>query len=132
MSGWSRCAGLPTTSSVPHWWRRLPTPRRASTPPRTRGARGRGRGAAPSARAPTSDPPAGGGGAAGAGAGERGESGPWGGGATTRPGGGGRAEGVRGAPRHEAAEQLRLSASADAAEGVRAVSERRPGDYVGR
>ena len=44
----------------------------------------------------------------------------------------GLADRVREATRHEAAEQLRLSASADAAEGVRAVSERRPGDYVGR
>jgi len=42
------------------------------------------------------------------------------------------ADRVREATQHEAAEQLRLSASADAAEGVRAVAERRSGNFVGR
>ncbi|MBC7497196.1 MAG: enoyl-CoA hydratase/isomerase family protein, partial [Sphingomonadaceae bacterium] len=34
--------------------------------------------------------------------------------------------------RHELAEQARLMATADFAEGVRAVSERRPGEFTGR
>ncbi|HMC52352.1 MAG TPA: enoyl-CoA hydratase/isomerase family protein [Acidimicrobiales bacterium] len=44
----------------------------------------------------------------------------------------GLADRVREATRREAQEQLRLSASADAAEGVRAVAERRPGNFAGR
>ena len=43
----------------------------------------------------------------------------------------GLADRVREATKHEAAEQLRLSSTADAAEGIRAVSERRPGDFTG-
>ena len=42
------------------------------------------------------------------------------------------AERVRAATRHEAAEQLRLAATADAREGIVAVSERRPGRFQGR
>ncbi len=38
---------------------------------------------------------------------------------------------VRRATRHEAAEQARLSLTSDAAEGIRAVSERRPGNFGG-
>jgi enoyl-CoA hydratase/carnithine racemase len=34
-------------------------------------------------------------------------------------------------PAHEAEQQRRLSATADAAEGIRAVNERRPGDFTG-
>ena len=44
----------------------------------------------------------------------------------------GLAERVRAATRHEAAEQLRLAATADAREGIVAVSERRPGRFQGR
>ena len=42
------------------------------------------------------------------------------------------AERVRSATRHEAAEQLRLASTADAREGIVAVSERRPGRFEGR
>ncbi|MDZ7677898.1 MAG: enoyl-CoA hydratase/isomerase family protein [Acidimicrobiales bacterium] len=38
---------------------------------------------------------------------------------------------VRAATRHEAEQQLALSSTADAAEGIRAVSERRPGHFTG-
>jgi enoyl-CoA hydratase/carnithine racemase len=38
---------------------------------------------------------------------------------------------IREATRHEAKQQRRLSATADAAEGIRAVNERRPGDFTG-
>jgi enoyl-CoA hydratase/carnithine racemase len=44
----------------------------------------------------------------------------------------GLADRVREATRHEAAEQLRLSATEDAREGVQAVFERRPGRFTGR
>lgn len=44
----------------------------------------------------------------------------------------GLAERVRAATVHEAAEQRRLSATADAAEGIAAVTERRPGAFTGR
>ena len=44
----------------------------------------------------------------------------------------GLAERVRSATRHEAAEQLRLASTADAREGIVAVSERRPGRFEGR
>ncbi len=43
----------------------------------------------------------------------------------------GLADRVRRATRHEAAEQARLSATSDAAEGIRAVSERRAGNFTG-
>ncbi len=43
----------------------------------------------------------------------------------------GLADRVRRATRHEASEQARLSLTADAAEGIRAVAERRPGDFGG-
>lgn len=44
----------------------------------------------------------------------------------------GLADRVRRATRLEAAEQSRLGATADAAEGIRAVAERRPGRFLGR
>ncbi len=44
----------------------------------------------------------------------------------------GLAEAVAEATEHELAEQQRLRATEDAAEGIRAVSERRPGNFVGR
>lgn len=44
----------------------------------------------------------------------------------------GLADRVRAATRHEAAEQARLSRTEDAREGIRAVSERRDGDFVGQ
>lgn len=43
----------------------------------------------------------------------------------------GLADRVRDATAHEAAEQLQLSATADAREGMRAVAERRPGNFTG-
>lgn len=43
----------------------------------------------------------------------------------------GLADKVREATKHEAEEQARLSATADAREGIRAVAQRRPGDYTG-
>lgn len=44
----------------------------------------------------------------------------------------GLADRVREATRHEAEQQRQLSSTVDAAEGIRAVSERRPGNFVGR
>lgn len=44
----------------------------------------------------------------------------------------GLADRVRQATRHEAAEQARLAATADAAEGIAAVLQRRPGQFTGR
>lgn len=44
----------------------------------------------------------------------------------------GLADRVRDATRHEAEQQRQLSSTADAAEGIRAVAERRPGNFVGR
>lgn len=44
----------------------------------------------------------------------------------------GLADRVRAATRHEAAEQERLSHTSDAAEGIRAVADRRPGSFTGR
>ena len=44
----------------------------------------------------------------------------------------GLAEAVLQATEHELAEQQRLRATEDAYEGIRAVSERRPGNFVGR
>jgi len=44
----------------------------------------------------------------------------------------GLAEAVASATEHELAEQQRLRATADAAEGIRAVAERRPGNFQGR
>ncbi len=43
----------------------------------------------------------------------------------------GLADRVRAATAHEAEEQARLSSTADAAEGIKAVSERRPGNFTG-
>ncbi|MBK5222628.1 MAG: enoyl-CoA hydratase/isomerase family protein [Acidimicrobiia bacterium] len=43
----------------------------------------------------------------------------------------GQADRVRAATRHEAEQQRQLSSTADAAEGIRAVSERRPGNFTG-
>ena len=44
----------------------------------------------------------------------------------------GLAEAVAEATEHELAEQQRLRATEDAVEGIRAVSERRPGNFLGR
>ena len=44
----------------------------------------------------------------------------------------GLADRVREATKHEAAEQLRLSSTDDAREGIRSVAERRPGNFSGR